>query len=100
MNIYVEKNELPKTCVNCPCCTWKVRHICSLDNGNDDYFLDEEGGTCPLQTIQSVQNEKAVEVLEKIKEKVGYKYNSQLVISSKFLIDYINTQISELKGEK
>lgn len=45
------------------------------------------------------ENQKAIEQLEKVKEKFGYKHNSQLVISSKNLVGFIDQQINELKGE-
>jgi len=43
--------------------------------------------------------EFAIAELEKVKEKFGYKYNSQLMFSSKGLCDYIDQQIKELRGE-
>ena len=38
-----------------------------------------------------------IEKLEKVKEKFGYKYNSQLMVSSKGLCEYIDNQIASLK---
>lgn len=46
------------------------------------------------------QNQKAIEVLQEVKEKFGYKHNSQLVVSSKYLCDFIDNQIKQLKGEE
>ena len=48
------------------------------------------------QQLKQSQNQKAIEVLEQVKEKFGYKYNSQLVISSNYLCDFIDSQIKEL----
>lgn len=45
------------------------------------------------------QKQLAISKLEKIKENFGYKYNSQLMVSSKRLCDFIDDQIKELKGE-
>lgn len=46
------------------------------------------------------QNKKAIEQLEKVKEKFGYKHNSQLVISSKHLVEFIDQQINVLRNNK
>ena len=45
-------------------------------------------------------NQTAIAELEKVKEKFGFKYNTQLMISSKGLCDYIDQRIKSLKGEK
>lgn len=51
------------------------------------------------QNYKHLQNQKAIEVLQEVKEKFGYKNNSQLVISSKYLCDFIDNKLKELKGE-
>lgn len=49
--------------------------------------------------LKQSQKQLAISKLEKIKENFGYKYNSQLMVSSKRLCDFIDDQIKELKGE-
>lgn len=51
------------------------------------------------QQLKQSQKQLAIEKLEKMREKFGYRYNSQLVISSKYLSDFIDNQIKSLKGE-
>lgn len=58
-------------------------------------FLDNK-----IKLLKQSQKQLAIEVLGKTREKFGYKYNSQLVISSKYLCDFIDNQIKELKGEE
>lgn len=41
----------------------------------------------------------AIAQLNEVKAKFGYKFNSQLMVSSKGLCEYIDNQIKELKGE-
>lgn len=65
MKIYLDK--LPKSCWDCPCFRENVFHPCGLDFEDKGYFLDEiDGGACPLCKIEEIQNEKAIECLEKI----------------------------------
>lgn len=52
------------------------------------------------ERIKQEKNQTAIAELEKVKDKFGYKYNSQLMISSKGLCDYIDQQIKSLKGER
>lgn len=51
--------------------------------------------------LEEIHNEKkitfAIEQLKKVKEKFGYKYNSQLMVSSRGLCDYIDNQIKQLE---
>lgn len=67
-------------------------------SGNTKYHLKEIKDKHKKELKQS-QNQKAIEELEKMREKFGYKHNSQLVISSKYLCDFIDNQIKELRGE-
>jgi peptidoglycan hydrolase CwlO-like protein len=46
------------------------------------------------------QRQFAIATLEKVKEKFGYKHNTQLVVSSRYLCEFIDNQIKELKGEE
>lgn len=50
------------------------------------------------QQLKQSQNGKAIEVLESVKAKFGYKHNSQLLVNSKDLCDFVNNQLSELRG--
>lgn len=50
-----------------------------------------------LKLSEQSQKQLAIEVLQEVKEKFGYKNNSQLVISSKYLCDFIDNQINQLK---
>lgn len=50
--------------------------------------------------LKQTQKQLAISELEKVREKFGYKHNTQLVVSSKYLRDFIDNQIKELKGEK
>lgn len=69
MKIYVDK--LPKSCWECPCFKRDMEQSCGLDDEYKDYFLDEiDGGECPLHTIEELQNEKAIECLEKLRDKI------------------------------
>lgn len=52
------------------------------------------------QQLKQSQNSKAIEVLEKVREKYGYKHNSQLMIFSKYLCEFIDNQIKELGGRE
>lgn len=46
------------------------------------------------------QTQIAIAELEEVKKKFGYKHNSQLMVSSKGLCDFIDQQIKSLKGDK
>jgi hypothetical protein len=56
-------------------------------------FADE------IRELKHAQNKKAIEELEQLREKFGYKHNSQLMISSKYLCDFIDNQIKKLRGK-
>lgn len=51
------------------------------------------------EKVEQLQKKLAIEELEKVKEKFGYKHNAQLVVSSRYLCDFIDNQIKELRGE-
>lgn len=73
-------NEIPKRWEECPYARYEEAygngHYCILRDGicprlsektaNEHKQLIEQ--CCPLKTIQSIQNQKAVEALEKVKE--------------------------------
>lgn len=67
-----------------------------VDELLNHFNLSDENEILP--TIKQSQNQKAIEVLEKVKEKFGYKNNSQLMVASKYLCDFIDSQITELRG--
>lgn len=91
IEVYV--NKLPKSCEDCPCFGASfAEHYCVLCEINLDEVVGEKLGVdgkiripifnyetlpsdCPLKTIQSVQNAKAVEVLKQIKDKIGKRHN-------------------------
>lgn len=79
IEVYV--NELPKSCVECPMCRsgniklkkngrYVEANTCVFGLFYKYHSIGDEIDTCPLKTIQSVQNQKAVEVLEKVKGRV------------------------------
>lgn len=45
------------------------------------------------------KTEFAIQQLQRVKEKFGYKFNSQLMVSSKQMVDFVDQIINELKGE-
>lgn len=52
MKVYVD--EIPKSCWECPCFKNDLEFPCGLDDGLNDYYLDEiNGGVCPLQRLPS-----------------------------------------------
>lgn len=75
--IQVYVNRLPKNCYDCPC-NYDF-DICRIaDDSTDDWDVSAYGCSkkerhpnCPLKTIQSVQNQRAVEALEKVKKIVN-----------------------------
>lgn len=79
IEIYV--NELPKRCIDCPCMNndGYGGYDCNLYYKQHKKILgcepydDTIPNACPLKTIQSVQNQIAVEALEKVKELVNEK---------------------------
>jgi len=123
--IYVDENKIPKTCAECEHCT-KAHEgkfgipFCNVTrmpiyDGQDvkgrghhtDSLSDFD---CPLKTIQSVQNEKAVDLLKKVKEDIissvpmksidendGMRTTYQI---AKYQHEQIDKLIAELKGEK
>lgn len=62
-------------------------------------FIACEGCVDVIKKSNEDQTQLAISELEKVKEKFGYKHNSQLVVSSKYLVDFIDNQIKKLKGE-
>lgn len=74
IEVYVD--SLPKCCRQCPCCNceYESRLTCNLGTFDDEYYLQhismldkKRHRDCPLKTIQSVQNQRAVEALERLK---------------------------------
>lgn len=58
MKVYVSKK--PKNCFECPCFS-NMECCCNLDDGTNDYFLDEiDGGECPLQSIKELKQPSEV----------------------------------------
>lgn len=58
------------------------------DKEHLNYHLIDKNCECEL--LKQSQNQTAIAELEKVKEKFGFKYNTQLMISSKGLCDYID----------
>lgn len=61
--------------------------------------LTEDEYEKEIEELKIYQNQTAIAELEKVKDKFGYKHNSQLMISSKGLCDYLDQQIKSLKGD-
>nr|DAD87044.1 MAG TPA: Myosin-4 [Myoviridae sp. ctRRy11] len=76
---------------------YDLETVASLLNRQDKRIkeLEEEN-----QQLKQSQKQLAISELEKTREKFGYKYNSQLLVSSKYLCGFINNQIKSLKGEE
>ena len=79
MRIYVDR--LPKSCAECLMCRsgnlklkrngrYVEANTCVLGLFYKYHSIDDEINTCPLKTIQSIQNQKAVEALQEVKERV------------------------------
>lgn len=97
-------DEMPKGCFECPV---RNRDRCQLKRG---YI----GGKCPLHTIEELQNEKAIECLERMKilcksnfdfwENSEYEGNiyDKHDVSNVYLNVGVNIDslIAKLKGEK
>lgn len=108
IEIYV--NKLPKSCDECPCLDYE-QDCRLLDDENLDWAGEHGKHTkCPLKTIQSVQNQKAIEQLEKVKEYIDkdrtelieYDTSSGSLMADAFLCDvknFTNNIINELKGK-
>lgn len=77
IDVYV--NKLPKTCKECFCVNDNA--FCNLYYKQNKEVLDceycnkEIHTNCPLKTIQSVQNQVAIEQLEKVKELCDERFN-------------------------
>lgn len=97
---------------------YDLKTVANLLNQQDKYVKDLEARTEKLENTKVIeiveaikgyeqqiwqlkqsQKKLAIEELEKVKEKFGYKHNTQLVVSSRYLCDFIDNQIKELKGE-
>ncbi len=113
MKVYVD--ELPKSCDECPMCrsggvkiNKNGRYIDAQGCVFGQYMkyrrIDDEIDNCPLQTLQSVQNEKAVECLKKVKAIIANHTQELWTCENDdidtVLYDDIDQLIAELKGEK
>lgn len=112
MKIYVD--GLPKSCVECPMCRsgnlklkkngrYVEANTCVLGLFYKYHSIDDEINTCPLKTIQSVQNQKAVEVLEKLKQDIWTDQSDDGYLDKQVdlycLTEQIDQLISELGGK-
>lgn len=71
MELYV-KGEMPKSCWECPCFKNDIECCCGLDDGTNDYFLDEiDGGECPLKSLDEHDKYVCKKIGQGIKDK-GY----------------------------
>ncbi len=61
----------------------------------DSQILEKE-----IEQLKQSQKQLAIGELEKVKERFGYKHNTQLVVSSRYLCEFIDNQIKDLKENK
>lgn len=114
MKVYVDEKDLPTGnpekpygdgCKYAVCDEWCYRCPFLHEENGDHVIIDSDFDckkNCPLKTIQSVQNGKAVECLSEIIEYVA-SCNSLDMIDGKVRLDIvkrIRLKIEELKGEK
>lgn len=104
-------NEIPKRWEECPYARYEEAygngHYCILRDGicprlsektaNEHKQLIEQ--CCPLKTIQSIQNQRAVEALQKVKEYVNKPFDSDGCFKTAGdIYDYIDNLIKEYGG--
>ncbi len=95
--IQVCVSELPENCYDClfygvdceqyPCyCLLSWKEV----GDSDENISEQRHSTCPLKTIKSVQNQRAIDELKIVKN---------FVDGRTYLAHYINQRIEELRGK-
>lgn len=93
IEVYV--NELPKSCEHCT--IYKSYLGFCLTEFSRTTPKSERHNKCPLKTIQLVQNQRAVEALEKVKEQI----DDEFICESDYkALDIIINQIIKEYGGK
>lgn len=95
MEIYV--NKIPK---NCGDCNFKNIEWCVLQSKCDCLFYQNiKCPTCPLKSITEVQNKKAVEALEKLKQDIWVDQYDDGYLDKQVDIYYLTEEIDQLIKE-
>lgn len=101
IEVYV--NKLPQTPDECPCqCDTFCNLHCVNEYGQKNYSAKncfEDMKDCPLKTIQSVQNQRAVEALEKLKQDIWVDQYDDGYLDKQVDIYYLTEQIDQLIKE-
>lgn len=86
-------NKKPTNCFECPCFRNEIECCCGLDDGTNDYFLDEiDGDNCPMKSIQKHDDK----LLTKVYEMLVPKYDEK---NAMILADILRQIYKEQKYE-